>query len=209
VFVGCDIWGRIVAQYAEALHLRVPEDLALVGADNDTLECELIQPPLSSVAIPWRVMGDLVADLTEQALSGRSIAGQRVVVQPVNVVARRSTESLAISDRVVRTAVAWIHAHADRRITVPAVAAAVRTPRQRLERLFRAHLGRTIMHEVRRTHVEVAKRLLATTHLPLATIADRSGFTTSALLNQAFHREVGLPPGEYRRRVRAAVDDGD
>jgi LacI family transcriptional regulator len=105
--------------------------------------------------------------------------------------------------------VAWIHEHADRRITVPTVAAAIQAPRQRLERLFRTHLGRTIMQEVRRTHVEAAKELLTTTNLTLPEIASRSGFTNSALLNHAFRREVGLPPGEYRRRVGALVDDDE
>jgi transcriptional regulator GlxA family with amidase domain len=65
------------------------------------------------------------------------------------------------------------------------------------------------MQEVRRTHVEAAKQLLLTTELTLPEIASRTGFTNPALLNQAFHREMGLPPGEYRRRVGAilAVDD--
>jgi LacI family transcriptional regulator len=209
VYVCCDVWGRMVAQYARSARLRVPEDLALVGVDNDMLECELITPPLSSVAIPWRTMGESVAELVHQGLAGRPIAGQRVVIEPIDVVSRRSSDALAIDNAMVRSAVAWIREHADRRISVPAVAAAVRTPRQRLERLFRTHLGRTIMQEVRRAHVEAGKALLATTDLTLPEIASRSGFTNSALLNQAFHREVGLPPGEYRRRVGALIEDDD
>jgi LacI family transcriptional regulator len=65
------------------------------------------------------------------------------------------------------------------------------------------------MQEVRRTHVEVAKQLLTTTNQTLTEIASRSGFTNSALLNQAFRREVGLPPGEYRRRAMALIDDDE
>jgi LacI family transcriptional regulator len=187
----------------------VPEDLALVGVDNDTLECELVTPPLSSVAVPWQTMGERVAELVFEALAGRPIAGRRVVIEPLDVVSRRSSDTFAISDAMVRSAVAWIHDHADQRISVPAVVTAVHTPRQRLERLFRTHLGRTIMQEVRRSHVEVAKGLLATTDLTLPEVASRSGFTNPALLNQAFQREVGLPPGEYRRRAGATVDDDE
>ncbi len=209
VYVCCDTWGRLVTQYARSANLCIPEDLCLVGVDNDTLECELITPALSSVAVPWWVMGQSVAHLVHQAVSGESIAGKRLVVEPVHVVNRRSSDLLAVSHNEVRAAVVWIQEHADQRITVPMVVAGVGTQRQRLERLFRTHLGRTILHEIRRTHVEAAKQLLATSELPLIDVAKRSGFTNSALLNQAFHREVGLPPGEYRRRARELVDDRD
>ena len=207
VFTCCDAWGRVVARYARSAQLRVPEDLALIGVDNDTLECELIAPPLSSVAVPWRSMGVAAVQLVRKALVGQASTGERIVVEPLEVVARRSSDTLAIDDALVRHAVTWIQAHAGRRLTVPMVAKAVNATRQRLERRFRTHLGRTVMHEVRRTHVEVAKRLLATTNLPLPEIASRSGFTNSALLNEAFRREIGLTPGEYRRRVSALVDD--
>jgi LacI family transcriptional regulator len=209
VYVCCDRWGRVVTQYARSSGQRIPEDLCLVGVDNDTLECELIVPPLSSVAVPWQLMGESVAELVHRSTMGNSIAGQRIVVAPVGVVARRSSDVLAIGDAEVRRAVWWIREHADRRMSVPTVVAAIGSARQRLERLFRAHLGRTIMQEIRRAHVEAAKQLLATTDLPLPEVAHRSGFTTSALLNQAFHREVGLPPGEYRRRTRGVLPDPD
>ena len=207
VFTCCDSWGRVVARYARAAGLRVPEDLALVGVDNDTIECELIAPPLSSVAVPWLELGEKVAQLVQRGLAGEPISGERIVVEPLEVVARRSSHTLAIDDSTVRAAVAWIQTHTDRRVTVPMVAQAVNTTRQRLERRFRAHLGRTVMQEVRRAHVEAAKRLLSTTHLTLPEVAQRTGFTNPALLNEAFRREVDLTPGEYRRRARATLGD--
>lgn len=208
VFTCCDVWGRVVARYARSAGLRVPEDLSFIGVDNDTLECELISPPLSSIAVPWRTMGENAAELARRALAGRSIAGQRIVVEPLDVVARRSSDTLAVEDTLVKEAVGWIQSHAHRRVTVPMVAAGVKTTRQRLERRFRTLLGRTVMHEVRRTHVEAAKRLLVTTRLTLPAIASQSGFTTAALLNEAFRRETGISPGEYRRRARSvSVDD--
>ncbi len=203
VFTCCDVWGRVAARYARSAGLRVPEDLAFIGVDNDTLECELISPPLTSVAVPWRAMGESAAELARRALAGRPIAGQRIVVEPLDVVTRRSSDTLAVDDALVKAAVDWIQSHADRRVTVPMVAAGVKTTRQRLERRFRALLGRTVMHEVRRTHVEAAKRLLLSTGLTLPAVASQSGFTTAALLNEAFRRETGVSPGEYRRRARS------
>ena len=209
VFTCSDAWGRVVARYAHSSGLRIPEDLALVGVDNDTVECELISPPLSSVAVPWRSLGEGAALLVRRALTGRTIARQRVVVSPLDVVTRRSSDVLAVDDPTVRAAVSFIRANTERRMTVPVVAAAVRSTRRRLERGFRACLGRTVMHEMRRAHVEAAKRLLTTTAQPLPAIAAQSGFTSAALMSEAFRRETGFTPGEYRRRARMLLaEDG-
>jgi len=209
IFTVTDNWGRAVARYARVVGLRVPEDIALVGADNDTLECELISPTLSSVMIPWQEIGRNAAGLVQQALSKRPIEAQKIVVPSAGVVARRSSEILAIRDPLVAEAVRWIRAHVEQRLTVPMVAQAVGGGRQRLERRFRAVLNRTIQEEIRRAHVERAKQLLATTHAGMGEIAKQSGFTTAALLNVAFRRELGITPGSYRRTVQPESGDAD
>ncbi len=209
IFALCDAWARMLARYARAANLRVPEDVALVGVDNDTFECEITAPPLSSVAVPWRSVGESAAKLVQLGLRGAPIAGRRVLVKPLDVVVRRSSDAFAIENALVSAAVAWIHGHAEGRLTVPLIANAISVSRQRLERHFRRHLGRTIVEEIRRTRVEVARRLLSTTQLPLPEIAKRSGFTNSALLSVAFRREVGVPPGAYRRYARGLGDAED
>jgi LacI family transcriptional regulator len=209
IFACTDAWARVVARYASAAGQRIPEDLALVGVDNDALECEMAAPPLSSVAVPWSRYGETAARLVQSGLRGQPIAGQRVLVEPLDVVTRRSSDTFAIEDPLVAAAVAWIHAHVEQRLTVPTVASAIRATRQRLERGFRRHLGRTVLEEIRSARVEVARRLLWNTDLPLVDIAHRSGFTNAALLNVAFHREVGMPPGAYRRRARGSLSATD
>ncbi|MET0412275.1 MAG: substrate-binding domain-containing protein [Polyangiaceae bacterium] len=209
IFALCDVWARTLARYAHAANLRVPEDVALVGVDNDLLECEMAAPPLTSVAVPWRSVGESAARLVQLGLQGKPIAGQRVPVSPIDVVIRRSSDTFAIHDPLVAEAVTWIHGHMNRRLTVPTIARAVSSTRQRLERRFRRELGRTIQEEVRRARVEVARRLLSTTELPLIEVASRSGFTTPALLSVAFRREIGVPPGAFRRHAQALVDGDD
>lgn len=209
IFACTDAWARVVARYASLAGLRIPEDLALVGVDNDALECEIAAPPLSSVAVPWGRYGETAARLVQSGLRGEPIAGTRVLVEPLDVVVRRSSDTFAIEDPLVAAAVAWIHGHVEQRLTVPTVASAIRATRQRLERGFRRHLGRTVLDEIRSARVAVARRLLWNTDLPLIDIARRSGFTNAALLNVAFHREVGLPPGAYRRRVRGSIGASD
>ncbi len=202
VFACTDSWARTLARYAQVARLRIPEDLAIIGVDNDVLQCELTAPLLSSVMIPWQQVGIGAAKLVHDALAGRAIAGQRLVISPVAVVARRSSDVLAVEDSVVVRAVRWIRSNADRRVTVPMVARAGGGGRQRLERRFRRALDRSVLEEIRRAHVEIAKRLLATTEAGLTDVARQSGFTNAALLSVAFQREIGMPPGAYRRWLR-------
>jgi LacI family transcriptional regulator len=201
IFTCTDGWARPVVRCARVAGLRVPEDIALVGADDDALECELMAPSLSSVIIPWQEVGRSAARLVQLALSGDSSSVQRLVISPLSVQVRRSTDVLAIEDQLVAEAVRWIRTNIDRRLTVSMVARAVGSARQRLERRFRGVLDRTVKDEIQRARVEAARELLRTTSAGLTEVAKRSGFTTSALLNAAFRRELGMPPGVYRRRV--------
>jgi LacI family transcriptional regulator len=189
----------------------MPEDLALVGAGNDVLECELMAPALSSVMIPWQEIGKNASHLVQLALSGQQIGDRRIVLSPVGVVARRSSDALAIEDPLVAAAVHWIRSNAARRLTVPMVASAVGGGRQRLERRFRRALDRTVQEEIRRAHIDRAKELLAATGAGLPEVAAHSGFTNASMLSVAFQRELGMPPGAYRRRVHAelAAANGD
>jgi LacI family transcriptional regulator len=205
IFTCTDRWARVVARYIRLANLRIPEDLPLVGVDNDAVECELLSPPLSSVMIPWQELGRNAATLVQHALSERATERQRLVSDPIAVQARRSSDILAVDDTLVATAIRWIREHADRRVSVPMVARAVGGGRQRLERRFRRVLDRTVVDEIRRAHVDAAKALLQTTSLSMAEVARRSGFTNAALLSVAFQRELGMPPGVYRRRVQRAM----
>lgn len=209
VFALCDAWARMIARYARDAGLRVPEDVAVLGVDNDIFQCELDAPALSSIEVPWQRFGESAAQLVQLGLRGEAIAGRRVLVPPVDVVTRRSSDACAIDDVLIAEAVAWIRAHATDRLSVPLIADALGVGRQTLERRFRRWLGRTVVDEVRRARVEVARRLLATSDLPMPDVARQSGFATAALLNVAFHREIGLPPGAYRRQTRgsSALDD--
>jgi LacI family transcriptional regulator, galactose operon repressor len=204
VFALCDLWARTIARCARDAGLRVPEDLAVLGVDNDVFQCELDAPALSSIEVPWQRFGESAAELVRLGLSGEDISGRRVLVPPVDVVTRRSSDALAVDDPLIAEAVAWIRAHATQRLSVPVIADALGVGRQTLERRFRRWLGRTVVDEVRRARVDVARRLLSTSELALPEVAHQSGFATPALLNVAFHREVGLPPGAYRRQSRGA-----
>jgi LacI family transcriptional regulator len=152
IFTCTDGWARPVARYAREAGLRLPEDLALIGADNDELECELASPPLSSVIIPWQEVGRKTAILVGRALANQPIAGRREIVSPFAVAARRSSDALAIQDLLVARAVVWIRDHSDRRLTVAMLMRVLGVGRQQLERRFRRALDRTVQEEIQRAH---------------------------------------------------------
>lgn len=207
IFCACDTWARTVACYCRVSGIRVPEDVAIVGVDNDPSECEQTLPHLSSVSIPWQEMGREAAMLVARSLRGKDVTGRRVLVKPTGVIARRSSDTAAISDTEVAEAVAWIRLHADRPIQVKDVLRAIPTYRHRLEKRFQAVLGRTVMQEVRQAHVETAKRLLEMTDLAMPEVAQRSGFSSASMLSVTFRRETGQTPGDYRRAVHAGRED--
>ena len=205
LFTCADHWARIVSRYVRLAGLRVPDDIALIGVDNDAVECQLLAPPLSSVMVPWQELGAHAARIVQRVLSGEQSDRKRWVTPPVGVAARRSSEVLAIEDVLVARAVRWLRQNAHQRLNVPMVAEAVGGGRKRLERHFRRVLGRTVQEEIRRARVEMAKGLLGTTRASLAEVAKQSGFSTAALLSIAFKREAGMTPGAYRRRVAQAL----
>lgn len=201
VFACCDAWAQVVIRYARAADLRVPEDVAVLGVDNDPTICELTTPPLSSVAVPWQSVGREAAQLVQLAFSGKPSVHRRIVVGPGPVIARRSSDALAIEDDLVARALRYIREHSQGALTVPSVARAVAASRRRLERRFHVVLGRTVGQEIRRIRVDAAKQLLTLTRHRLSQIAKLSGFSNAPILSVAFRREVGLPPGAYRRRI--------
>jgi LacI family transcriptional regulator len=205
IFASCDSWARVITRYAPAAGLRIPEDLAVIGVDNDLTECELAGPSLSSVAVPWACIGEEAAGLVQRALQGEPIAGERVRITTADVVVRQSSDTFAVEDALVQRAMRWIRQHAGGRLSVPMVAAAVGVPRQKLDRRFRRVLGSTVLEQIRRARIDIARDLLSRTELPLVDVAPRSGFTNVSLLSVAFQRELGLPPGAYRRRARSLL----
>lgn len=202
VFIPCDAWVQMFANQCRMAGVRIPEDIAIISVDNDAVTCELNNPPLSSVIVPWQRIGYEAALLGESLLSGAPRASECTPIAPMGVFARRSSDTLAVDDPDVAATLAIIHAHADRPLTVSRILSQVPVSQHRLERKFRALIGRRINQEIRRIHVERAKQLLTTTDLSMPEIARQSGFANASKLAIAFRAEVGRTPTEYRRRYR-------
>jgi LacI family transcriptional regulator len=198
-----DICGREVLQACAAAGLRVPDDVAVVGVDNDELMCELSNPPLSSIALDVEKAGYEAARLLDSLMSGHLTAERVVQVEPVYVVTRQSSEIIAPDEPCVATALQFIKNHAGQPIAVPHVIEQTSVSRRTLERRFSRALGRSISSEITQRRLERAKRLLLETDLPSYRVAAAAGFGTIKTFNRVFRRAAGVSPQRFRQNAAA------
>lgn len=203
-----DIRARHVLDACRRVGLTVPDEVAVIGVDNDEFLCNLSDPPLSSVAPDTHRTGYEAAALLDRLMSGRERSrGQAIFVQPLGVVARRSTDVLALGDADISAAVHFIREHACDGIAVKDLLEKIPLSRRVLEGRFRKLLGRTPHDEIARVRFDRVQRLLRETRLPLAEIALRSGFRNAEYLTTAFRREFGVTPSVYRRSAGLSFSD--
>lgn len=183
--------------------LRVPEDVAVVATSNEP-HVNLMPPPsISSVELNYQQIGYRAAAMLDLLMKGRRPPGPHDIVQPSGIIARDSTDYFAVEDPDVARAMRFIERNLSRKIKVNDVAAAVGT-RRTLERRFRNLCGRSIAAEIRRLRILRVKRLLSETEMLIKQVAQESGFGDPIRLHEAFVRDVGVSPSEYRRKATSA-----
>lgn len=205
VMASTDMRARQVVSAAQAVGVLVPEEVAILGANNDLTRCELAHPPLSSVAPNAFQSGYRAAELLALMLEGRQPENYDQRVDPLGVIARRSTDALAIADRSVAAGLSFIREHALRGVSVDEVVKHVHSSRSQLEKRFRRHLGRSPQAEIRRVQVEKIRQLLIETDFPLKRIAELTGFEHVEYMCVLFKRITGESPGGYRKKTQPAL----
>ncbi len=200
-----DVAAHDLADMCQLLGLRVPDDVAILGVDNDELECQLAFPPLSSVAIPAEQIGFEAAKRLDRMLSGRRVSNDVVYLPPVHIVTRHSTSMFAVDEPIVTAALHYIRNHLTEPLNVGGIAAEVVVRRRVLEQKFRALLGRSVLAEIHRARIERVKELLAGSEQPMSEVAQRSGFSSPQRMAIVFRKLSGRSPGEYRREARRRV----
>jgi LacI family transcriptional regulator len=183
--------------------LRVPEDVAVVGVDNEEAVCPFTDPPLTSVDQGAQQTGYEAAQLLEQWMAGEAVAPGKRSVAPLGIVVRRSTEILAADDRDVAAALRFIREHASEPIGLADVGSATGATTATLRRRFKAVLGRTVHDEIQRVRIEEAKRLLVSTDWTFRQIARRSGFCSVQHMSTRIRQATGHTPRQYRQRYAA------
>jgi len=193
---------RQVLEACRVSGLRVPEDVAVIGVDNDELLCQLSTPLLTSIEQGAKRIGYEAAALLDRMMDGKKPRQTRFVIDPVAVVPRRSTEFLAIQEPNVAKAMAFVREHACDGIKVRNVVDAVSMSRAGLETRFKAVLGHSIHKVIRNVQLDRVRRMIHDTDLPLKEVAATTGFKTVQHMSAAFSMRFGSPPGEYRRKNR-------
>lgn len=205
VFATNDLFGQRVVEACARAEIVVPEEIAVLGVDDDELLCGLCDPPLSSIDPDPERIGFEAARWLDSILQGERPADDaQIDIPPAEITVRQSSDVLAIPDPDFASALRLIRENACKGITVEEIANQLSVSRSWLERHFRAHLGRSPQAEIRRVQVQRCKELLRNTQLPLNKIARITGFTHTEYMSVVFKRETGEPPGRYRgpRRLR-------
>ncbi len=204
--VGIVAWttelGRELIHACQRDGLLVPEQVAVLAADNDDLLCEASSPSLSGIALTSERIGFEAAKLLDRLMHGARPPKSPHLLEPTGVVTRQSTDTLAVDDRDLARAVAFIRNHATDPIHVQDVLREVPVSRRWLERRFREVLGRGPSAEIRRVRLARAKRLLAETEMPVPEVARLAGFGSREYLASVFKSELGLSPRQYRNRTQ-------
>ena len=183
---------------AERVGLSVPEELAILSVGNDPIICENQSVPLSSIDQGLDTGGYEAAALLDRLMSGEKAPREPVLVPPVGICLRRSTDIIASHDPLVREALDYIAAHLGMPFGAAQVADALKVSRNVLDKRFHADLNKSIGDEIRRQRIALAKLLLRSSDASVAEIAKRTGFCTPSYLTNTFRSSTGLSPRAWR-----------
>lgn len=189
-----------VLQACKIAGLKAPEEIAIIGVDNDELICDLADPPLSSVSVNFERAGFEGAETLDRLMRGASIEQDEILARATHVVSRHSTDVTAISDAEVAQAVRFIRAHAKQNISVSDVVNQTAVSRRILEKRFRGQLKRSILEEIRRVRVNLIAQMLVDSNHSITQIAMAMGFQGDEHVARYFRQEMNLSPLQYRKK---------
>lgn len=200
VFASDDRVAFCVLQACRALKYSVPEEVAVIGCNDDELLCQIAVPSLSSIPVPAYEIGFNAAHLLDHFMGRRERPPEQLVFQPAPAHVRESTDRVSTVSNDLAVALHFIREHSAERIHVQDVVSAVGIPRRTLELLFRKNVKCGIHEHIRQSHLPVAERLLRDDTLTRSEIARRSGFPNATCLDRAFRGKHGISPKEYQQR---------
>jgi LacI family transcriptional regulator len=194
-----DSQGLALLDACRRVNLKVPEDVAVVGVDNDPVLCSLANPPLSSLEQNVREVGYHSALLLDKMMRGTKVETRNYYLEPGHVVTRQSSDILAIDDEAIAKAVRYIRQNSDKSIKVNDVVSASGISRRSLELKFIEHIGATPLEEIHRMQLDRIKQLLVETDMSIADLARQTGFRYQEYFARFFKQRTGVTPTKFRR----------
>ncbi|QEF98303.1 Xylose operon regulatory protein [Stieleria maiorica] len=197
-----DIRGQQVLNVCRQLSIAIPDDIGVIGVDDDDTVCPLSDPTLTSVRPDADAVGYCAAETLDAMMTHGASPPSVQHVSPIEVVQRHSTQVFAVEDPELSRVCRFIRENACHGIDVAALVRFSNLSRRQLERRFRKHLGRTPREEINAVQIRRLKQLLDETELPLEQIAPLAGYNHTESMSVTFKRETGQTPGAYRRQQR-------
>lgn len=201
--------GIRIAELCRAYDIAVPQDISILGVDDDVTICNLSDPPLSSIALDTIQGGYDAAAQIDNYLSGKSSRLRDIVVRPIRICERASTNILSITDRYVARALEFIHTNLHRHISVGEVVAEVPLSRRLLEIRFKKSTRQTIQKYIMKLRVDRFASLLVQDDTPISLLCEEQGFASPKNLSRQFRSVMGVTPQEYRRKHRLSASYQD
>ncbi|MGB7328643.1 MAG: DNA-binding transcriptional regulator [Rubripirellula sp.] len=202
IFVCNDIRGQQVMHACQKAGVAIPDDVGVIGVDDDDAICLLCDPPLSSVKPDAEQVGYRAAEILHQMMSGIQPENEVEYVEPLSVSERMSTKVIAVDDIELARVCHFIRQYACDGINVSDLSQATSLSRRQLERRFREVLGLTPHEQITATQIDRVRQLLRETDMTLEEIASKAGYNHKESLSSVFKRETGMTPGTYRASNR-------
>jgi LacI family transcriptional regulator len=202
IFACYDACAQQLLEICRYYGILVPEDVAVVGVDDDELLCELSSPPLSSVILNSRRTGYVAASLLHQMMNGIPVDRRKYAIASLGVRKRVSTDILAVEDALVAQAIAFIRDNSQHNLTVDDVVHSVPLSRRALETRFKNAVNRTPHQEITRVRANAIRELLYVSDMTLSELAEILSFEHPEYLSVFFKKETGMTPKQYRDEAR-------
>lgn len=193
---------QLLAATAKA-GIKVPQELAILGVDDDEMLCTTVSPALSSIPTGDFRLGYYAGRILEELLSGRAKGGRLIRVTRSRVVSRPSTDADAVTDPFVARVLVYARTHLDAKLDIVTLARRIGYSVRMLQLRTERALGHPISEEIRRIRLEAALELLRETDMPIAEVADSCGFTSASHLDTRIRESTGFTPLQLRRRHAA------
>ncbi|HOL32447.1 MAG TPA: DNA-binding transcriptional regulator [Anaerohalosphaeraceae bacterium] len=200
IFTCDDTRGRDVIEICSLEQCEIPGQVAVLGADSDSIICNSCSPPLSSIKLDFINAGYKAAELLDKLMRGEKPSLETILVHPLEVETRRSTDITAVHDTDVKEAIRFIHNHIYENIQVNDVVYAISVPKRKLQDKFYALLGRTISEEIKRIRADKISQMLLKTDMSVQQITLKFGHYGLRHVARFYKRQTGLTPTEFRHK---------
>jgi LacI family transcriptional regulator len=194
-----DNQGNKIAEVCKLTGIRIPQDVAVLGVDNDETICDLTDPPLSSISLSIEKAGYETARQIELLVRGRAAGRQDVVIHPCCIINRASTDLFATNDEYVSQALRYIHAHLGSKLTVDGIVKNLPLSRRLFEMRFRKITGMPVYQYIWNERIEKFIRTLLATEKSIAEILMETGEIDYHNFSRIFRKMKGCSPTCYRK----------